>query len=1036
MVKPDDARIAAATGLIARKRSIDWRRRESRLRCADAGVDAGSGNDVRHVPQWRAGFAWPRASLRTYLVAVILAATIPLALLMTGQIAAGIVHQNAALMANIRSLADASASDVERELAASIDALHIVTHAEALQRDDLATFRSLLQGREMLRPGWRGAFLLSADGRLEIDAASGLTALDSGRLPGFEPGAPALRTLQAGQPLVSDLINTAHGGPVTPVAVPVVRDGKLKYVLGAVIDVHVWQQLLQASVPGEKELAVLFDQQYRVIARTRDAQRFVGTTLQPAAARLIGARASGEARGVLLDGRETDMAWHILPLGGWGVRTALTDHAILASQTDTVIAAIGAAIACLVLGVIAASVVARQVTEPLRRLAASQEMGPPEPIAVNEIVALRDALNLATTQRMAAADDLARKAEEFETLFRHSPIGLAFTQDPQCASVQRNEAMEQMLPSTFMWGEPLPRGAPQAKVLHRGRPLAVDARPLRRAVATGVSTASIELEVRVPGRAPCFVLASAVPLWGPDGRPRGALGAAVDITERKKAESLLHRSERLIDLAQEVGQIGFFEFQCDSGELVWSPGQARLFGIAGVHPMAGLRAWGERIDEAERRRIADEIQRLAAGHTRTGTLHYRVHSTDGDVRWLESRLVLEYHDDGAPLSVVGLTIDITEQKLADLERAGMLESERQARLEAEVANRAKDEFLGMLGHELRNPLNAIATAAEVLGRPEAPARVAASARNIVANQTRHMARMMDALLDVGRVIANEVSLTRQPINLAAVAQQGAAIAEAGAAAKNQQLTTRLADAWVDGDVQRLQQVVDHLLENAVKFTPVHGHIAIEVSRDGEAAVMRVRDNGPGIEPSLQPRIFEPFVQEPRSLARPRGGLGIGLTIVRRIMQLHGGSVSLQSDGTGSTFEIRLAAIARPPDESAGLPTPRRVLVVDDNPDALVGLCSTLELEGHTVRTSPDGVAGLSALLADPPDVAIVDIGMPGLDGYQVAARCRQAGYRGLLIALSGYGQERDAQRSLAAGFDAHLVKPVDVGALLRLLANA
>jgi CheY-like chemotaxis protein/anti-sigma regulatory factor (Ser/Thr protein kinase) len=288
--------------------------------------------------------------------------------------------------------------------------------------------------------------------------------------------------------------------------------------------------------------------------------------------------------------------------------------------------------------------------------------------------------------------------------------------------------------------------------------------------------------------------------------------------------------------------------------------------------------------------------------------------------------------------------------------------------------------------------------------------------------------MMNDLLDVGRVIAGKILLARQPVNLAAVVRRVEETLAITGEAKGHQLKLRLADVWVDGDAVRIEQVVSNLVTNAIKYTPAGRTIEVHVRGDAATAVLEVKDAGMGIPVALLPHIFDLFVQGQRTLDRRGGGLGIGLTLVRALVQLHGGSVAVESSDEGSRFIVRMPQIAAPlRPEGDTLPPSRRrnVLVVEDNCDVLAALRSKLELDGHTVSTAVDGIEGLSRLLAQKPEVSIIDIGLPGLTGFELARHARAAGYGGRMIALSGYGAERDAQEALVAGFDAYLVKPVD-----------
>ena len=382
-----------------------------------------------------------------------------------------------------------------------------------------------------------------------------------------------------------------------------------------------------------------------------------------------------------------------------------------------------------------------------------------------------------------------------------------------------------------------------------------------------------------------------------------------------------------------------------------------------------------------------------------------------------------------------------ERSHGEAEREELLRREQAARAVAERASRAKDEFLAMLGHELRNPLGAVANAVRLLEHPRCNEETALHARQIIARQVDHLARMTDDLLDAGRTITGKIALQRQPVDLAAAVAD--TLATLKPRTERHRLVVETQPSWVDADPTRLEQIVANLVVNAVKYTPEGGTIRISVRVESGAAVLRVADEGIGMPPELVATAFDLFVQGERGLDRSYGGLGIGLTLVRRLAELHGGSVQASSagPGLGSEFTVRLPAIAVPAAVRQLAASERRVpardiLIVEDNADARETLCRLLEFGGHRVRTAADGAEGLDAALAALPEVAFVDIGLPKLDGYEVARRIRAAkdGGRPLLIALTGYGLEEDRQRALAAGFDAHLVKPVSEGELEKLLA--
>ncbi len=365
-------------------------------------------------------------------------------------------------------------------------------------------------------------------------------------------------------------------------------------------------------------------------------------------------------------------------------------------------------------------------------------------------------------------------------------------------------------------------------------------------------------------------------------------------------------------------------------------------------------------------------------------------------------------------------------------------------------DRRKDEFLAMMAHELRNPLAPIVNMVEMLrlrgDDPDARRR----ATEMVGRQARHMARLLDDLLDVSRITYGKIGLRKERIELCDVVRRAVDGARPLLESRDHRVTLSLPPeaVWLDADPARLEQVLANLLNNAAKFTPPGGRIGVEVAVEEREAVLRVRDDGPGIPPELRSRIFEPFVQEDRSLDRPYGGLGIGLTLVRTLVSLHGGGVEAHSEGPGlgSEFVIRLPllpleAVPSPATASGAreaATAQAKILVVEDNPDAAQALSELLELWGYEVAVAVDGMTALRVVESFRPDVVLMDIGLPGMDGYELARRLRERpDLEGAhFIALTGYGQEADRRRSAEAGFDDHLTKPADPGVLRELLANA
>jgi signal transduction histidine kinase/ActR/RegA family two-component response regulator len=386
---------------------------------------------------------------------------------------------------------------------------------------------------------------------------------------------------------------------------------------------------------------------------------------------------------------------------------------------------------------------------------------------------------------------------------------------------------------------------------------------------------------------------------------------------------------------------------------------------------------------------------------------------------------------------------LAEQFGIALRNAELLAGEQSARAEAEAASRAKDEFLAMLGHELRNPLGAISNATRVLHQI---GDQATRLQDIISRQTHHLARLLDDLLDVSRMTMGKIVLHRQPVDLRDVVHDSLIALEQEGKTDQHEIRVSAEPAIVEGDPTRLEQVTRNLLDNAIKYTPAGGRVGVRVAHDGDEVVLRVSDTGAGIPPDVLPRVFELFVQAERSLDRSMGGLGLGLTLVKRLVELHGGSVSAWSAGPdqGSEFIVRLPRLLdqtptpRPKALAAAGERSLRILVIEDNRDARDGLRLLLESWGHRVDEAADGRRGLELALLSRPDVALVDVGLPGLDGYEVAQAIRATPERGrpLLAAVTGYGQPEDERRAREAGFDAHLVKPIDPDELRRFLARA
>ena len=517
------------------------------------------------------------------------------------------------------------------------------------------------------------------------------------------------------------------------------------------------------------------------------------------------------------------------------------------------------------------------------------------------------------------------------------------------------------------------------------------------------------------------------PVLDEDGGPAGVLAIVVETTDRVV-------SERRLRAFVAATSDAVFRVNGDWSEMLYLEGNGFL-----ANTREPTRDWLERYipasDLPQIRAAVNEMLRTR----RCPSLEHRILRLDGSVGWVFSRAVPIEDASGEIVEWFGTTSDITARKLADAEIA---RAEEKLRAEA----RQKDEFLAMLAHELRNPLAPITNASELLlhtVKDDGRDRVAIE---MIHRQALHLTRMVDDLLDISRITQGRIELRRAPLNIAHVIAQAIETVESLLHEKRLRLTSATSsyDLYVEGDLPRLVQCVVNVLGNAIKYTDTGGEIRLQTRAEGELAIIEVVDNGFGIAPELLPRIFDLFVQGDRTLDRSQGGLGIGLSVVRRLIEMHRGEIIATSAGIGrgATFQMRLPRIERALSQAAEPPQPKahrkRVLVVDDNADAAESLAMLLDLQGHATRVVLSGREALETVEAFAPDVALLDLGLPKLDGYELATRLRaMPQLRGIrLVALTGYGRSEDRQRTQAAGFDDHLVKPVDLATLTRALGES
>jgi two-component system CheB/CheR fusion protein len=595
------------------------------------------------------------------------------------------------------------------------------------------------------------------------------------------------------------------------------------------------------------------------------------------------------------------------------------------------------------------------------------------------------------------------RTQELEAILDAVPAEISIAHDPECRRITRSRG----------GGEEFDESRPEDQAMQRA--------------ARGVEVRGLEVEHASRGGTRHTLYGNVVPLRDANGLPCGSVGAFVDITELKRAESARQIGEaRFRLLAQMIPSIVWIADP--GGQVTYANDQ--WYEYSGLSPEDNVRDWPSLVlhpDDFERCR--DHWARSL----RTGIefeLEVRNRRHDGCYRWFLTRAAPLKDSRGRLVSWFGVTTDIHELK------------ELQERMRED--ERRKDEFLATLAHELRNPLAPLRNSLEVMKRCQGDLALIEHARTMMERQLHHMVRMVDDLLDLSRMTRNRLELRRELVDLRQILDQVQAI-ECG----HHQLTMKLPDEKIllHADPDRLAQVFSNLLNNACKFSERGSAIEIEATVESGALVVAVRDRGIGIDAPMLPRIFDMFTQADRTRGRKYDGLGIGLTLVKRIVEMHGGTIEAQSEGRGqgSEFVVRLPAESgeafthavpqrAPEQQRRGC----RILVVDDNLDSAESLAAVLRFMGNEVTTSHDGASAVDRIAESRPQMVLLDIGMPEVDGYETAKRIRRMpeGSKVVLVAVTGYGQEQDKSRSFAAGFDHHLVKPVDPTVLESLVGES
>jgi len=566
-----------------------------------------------------------------------------------------------------------------------------------------------------------------------------------------------------------------------------------------------------------------------------------------------------------------------------------------------------------------------------------------------------------------------------------------------------------------------------------GSPLPHDQCPMAVSLKEGRAIRGAEAIAERPDGTRIWFAPYPTPLKDASGRVVGAINMLVDITDRKRAEQEERRRSQQLAAFMETAAIGLHRVGPD-GTILWAnEADARMLGYS--------------LDEYVGRNIADfhesreEISRILASLKNGESLvdrEARLVCRDGSIKWvlINSTPLFE---DGRFVHSQCFNSDITERK----QTQAVLHQQAQ---ELTELHRRKDEFIAMLSHELRNPLAPIANAVHLLRLDKGlQSEVSKHARSVIERQVGQLTRLVDDLLEVSRITTGRIQLRQELIAVRGILERAVDVCRPLIEQQRHKLrlATPVEPLWVFGDPVRLEQVIVNLLNNAAKYTDPGGQIGVIAEADSGMLVVRVRDTGIGIAPDLLPRVFELFTQADRSVDRAQGGLGIGLALVKRLIEMHGGIVEAVSAlGVGTEMILKLPLAASPavhasPRDRAAASTHFRILVVDDNRDSADSLALLLEAMGHEVLVAHDGASALTSAPEFGPDIAILDIGMPGMSGFELVTQLRSlpAFAETALIAHSGYGQENDRRLSKDAGFDFHLTKPATVDQIEEILAS-
>lgn len=593
-----------------------------------------------------------------------------------------------------------------------------------------------------------------------------------------------------------------------------------------------------------------------------------------------------------------------------------------------------------------------------------------------------------------------------------------------------------------LWGRTPKLNDPVDRFCGSFRLFTIDGEPTRHdecwmalAIKNGKSYDAQEIVIERPDGSRCTALAHASPFHDDRGHVTGAVNVLVDITDRRRAELMRSHLAAIVDSTDDA----IVSKNLNGVVQSWNSAAERLFGYTAEQAVGQHISFLIPTD-----RLGEEDMILARLRGGERVYHFDTVRLRSDGQPIQISVTISpiRDDSGRIIGASKIARDISDRKRAEDQVYSLL-------TQLKEADRRKDDFLATLAHELRGPLTPLWAIQELLKRGTADGELLRNAQETMERQLGQLVRLVDDLLDVNRIVRNKLELRRERIELAGIINQAVEICQTLVEQAGHELTVQLPHEriYLQADPARLTQVFGNLLNNACKYTNPGGHLKIMAERLGSEIVVRIKDDGIGIPKDKLTDIFEMFEQLHQGSEQSRGGLGIGLNVVKRLIAMHGGSIHATSDGPGrgSEFSVRLPVIVetaptsehRGADVDARSATKRRILIVDDNVDSAQSLAMLLNFSGNETATAYDGVTAVEATQSFRPDILLLDISLPKMDGHEVARRIREQdwGKQMILVALTGWGQEEDRRRSKEAGFDEHMLKPVDYEALMKFLAK-